>query len=448
MLGVLLPAVSAVWVLGFGAWAFFYILKTRDGFGTAGYAAAYLGSLELMARMSGSGLPHELAKYSISALMILGMVVEKQKRAFAYPMLLYFLLLLIPGLWMSAHNFTYEEAVDQLSFNLSGPFCLCISVLYFYNRPFTVGELTRILRFALLPIVACLGFLNLKSPALRDIEFTFSANFAASGGYGPNQVASIIGLGLLILVFAFIFRIPLYKSRIMLVGLVAFLTYRGLLTFSRGGLLAPVLVSALMLGSYYLNNWREIRKLGAAMLSVLVLTLIGWFIFEQINTATGNRLYYRFSGERPTGDHVGLDRYTSGRYDIILKDIRVFLDNPMWGVGPGMGKYSRFEQGYHEIAAAHIEQSRMLSEHGVWGIVALLILVFYPIRVYLSRKNYYERLLMIMGVSFCFFFMTHSATRLAMPMFMYGMSFMRLLDTGTTADPGKITAIPKPALHG
>ena len=36
-----------------------------------------------------------------------------------------------------------------------------------------------------------------KTPDLKDIVFGGAANFATSGGFGPNQVATAIGLGIL-----------------------------------------------------------------------------------------------------------------------------------------------------------------------------------------------------------------------------------------------------------
>jgi hypothetical protein len=227
------PAAVALWVLGWWLGALVQTVRTRNAGGIAGFAAVYLGSLELLARMSQSGLPHEFAKYCISVLLLAGMLVERSKRPFAYPMLWYFLCMLLPGIWMAAHFFSLAEAIDQISFNLSGPLCLCLATLYFYQRQFDLPALTRAMRLGLLPIVSALGFLSIKSPAISQISFTFSANFEASGGYGPNQVASVIGLGLLLLVFAFIFKIPLFRSRLMLYALLGLLTYRGLLTFSR-----------------------------------------------------------------------------------------------------------------------------------------------------------------------------------------------------------------------
>lgn len=420
------PAGVALWVLGWWLGALVQTVRTRNDGGIAGYAAIYLSSLELLARMSQSGLPHEFAKYGVGVLCLVGMLVERRQRPFAYPILLYFLCMLLPGMWMAAHFFGLAEAIDQISFNLSGPLCLCLATLYFYRRDFDFSTLARAMRLCLLPIVSALGFLSVKSPAISQISFTLSANFEASGGYGPNQVASVIGLGLLLLVFAFIFKIPLFKSRLVLYALLGLLTYRGLLTFSRGGMIAPLVVAGLMLLIYYYHHRTNLRRIGATLLSVLVLTAIAWVVFEQINTATGNRLYYRFSGERPTGVRIGLGKYSSGRLEIMMKDFSVFLENPLLGVGPGMGKYKRFEHGYRQLAAAHIEPSRMLSEHGLPGMLALAILLFFPMVEYFRRKIIIERLWLVMGVFFCLLFMTHSATRLAVPMLMYGLSFIKL----------------------
>ncbi|MBL7826155.1 MAG: O-antigen ligase family protein [Saprospiraceae bacterium] len=423
---VFVPQMAFVWVAAVFVYAIFQTTRTLNRSGIAGYSAAYLSGLELLARMSGSGLPHEFTKYGISLLLLVGMLVEPLSRRFPLPILWYFIGLLLPGIWMAAHVFSLPEAIDQLSFNLSGPLCLTVATIYFFNRPVRVAEVARLFRFCLMPIVSALGFLTAKSPALQQIEFTYSANFEASGGYGPNQVASILGLGILMLVFSYLLRLQVVKSHYMVVLLIVLLTYRGLLTFSRGGMVAPILVSFMLLAMYAYYQRIQFTRIRNGLLSASVLGLIAWLIFRWLNTATGNLLYYRFFGERPDGRSVGLDKYTSGRMDIILTDLRVFLDNPLWGVGPGMGKYQRYEHGYHQFAAAHIEQSRMLSEHGILGLLALFILMLFPLHVYFKRRSAFEKMLMVMCLTSCFFFMTHSATRLSMPMLLYGLSFITL----------------------
>jgi hypothetical protein len=55
--------------------------------------------------------------------------------------------------------------------------------------------------------------------------------------------------------------------------------------------------------------------------------------------------------------------------------------------------------------------------------MALGILLFFPLWEFMQRKGLNQRFLLIAGVLFCFGFMSHSATRIALPMFLYGLGF-------------------------
>jgi len=56
--------------------------------------------------------------------------------------------------------------------------------------------------------------------------------------------------------------------------------------------------------------------------------------------------------------------------------LNIFADNPLLGIGPGAGTEKRVDYGYGDRVAAHIEYSRLLAEHGLFGVFSLLILVF------------------------------------------------------------------------
>jgi hypothetical protein len=77
--------------------------------------------------------------------------------------------------------------------------------------------------------------------------------------------------------------------------------------------------------------------------------------------------------------------------------------------------------------AAHIEFTRLLAEHGVFGLLVILILVFAPLKRFSESKSVYDQILLLMGVGFCFVFMTHAATRIAAPMFVYALGFVTIV---------------------
>jgi len=59
-----------------------------------------------------------------------------------------------------------------------------------------------------LPIVTTMVYLTLYTPNLREVLTGTSSNFKTSGGFGPNQVSTILGLGM----FIFVSRLIYFSS--------------------------------------------------------------------------------------------------------------------------------------------------------------------------------------------------------------------------------------------
>jgi O-antigen ligase len=100
----------------------------------------------------------------------------------------------------------------------------------------------------------------------------------------------------------------------------------------------------------------------------------------------------------------------------------MFLDNPIKGVGVGVNKQYREELTGIE-SATHNEVSRMLAEHGIFGVINLLILLITPFFLYLNNKSN------IFLLSFYFFWLltiNHAAMRIAAPAFIYALSLLKV----------------------
>src|SRR5205085_12507641 len=95
----------------------------------------------------------------------------------------------------SLSNVTTSVLTDQLSFNLSVPLALMVSVWFFSHLKVTPQQLHRILLALICPIIG-IAVIALKGiVTAKDLVFINDSNFATSGGYGPNQVSAILGLG-------------------------------------------------------------------------------------------------------------------------------------------------------------------------------------------------------------------------------------------------------------
>ena len=115
---------------------------------------------------------------------------------------------------------------------------------------------------------------------------------------------------------------------------------------------------------------------------------------------------------------------TTGRGDLFLAEFEEFIANPFLGVGVGRVKDLRFQRtGIH--AASHNEISRIISEHGLLGVLALSILLLVPLFYRLKNRNN------VLFFSFYLFWLltiNHSAMRIAAPAFIYALSLLHIIN--------------------
>jgi hypothetical protein len=97
-----------------------------------------------------------------------------------------------------------------------------------------------------------------------------------------------------------------------------------------------------------------------------------------------------------------------------------------FGVGPGMAEFKRLEM-TGEMYSAHIEYSRLMAEHGIFGIMAILIIFLAPISYFFKLKTTDNRILLVMCVAFTCVTLAHSAMRIAAPGFIYGMAYINFI---------------------
>ena len=212
------------------------ILKTHNDKNQVLYIVAYTVGSEVLMRMAGGFIFYEIAKYSIIVFMIMSIYLSGfSKNSF---FIWIFLLALIPGLIVATINLRLDSnIIKSISFNLSGPLCLGVCSLYSYQRKVSLPELENILLTILLPIISTVTYMYLYTPNVKDVITGTDSNFETSGGFGPNQVATIIGLGVFILFTRIVFYSKEKKIMLLNVFLLLVITFRGIVTFSRGGMM-------------------------------------------------------------------------------------------------------------------------------------------------------------------------------------------------------------------
>ena len=97
-----------------------------------------------------------------------------------------------------------------------------------------------------------------------------------------------------------------------------------------------------------------------------------------------------------------------------------FLNNPIFGIGVGGSEFTDYDDG--SGYTSHTEFSRLISEHGIFGLMALLILVSLIIRLFISKIDRDQKAIMASFMIWCILFMGVYSMRLAMPSLIFGMS--------------------------
>lgn len=437
--GFALPGFSTAYGLFIFLLALSKTLSTSNRNGWAHLGAAYIVGMEVWLRMTKAGLFWEFGKIAASFLLLIGMALEG--RLLRKPIFLLLILLLLPSIFL-VEGVSFDRFRQALTFQLGGMVLLAFSGIYFFRRPFSIQQFQKLLLFFIGPILFTVIQITLRSPAVTELKFDLQANFATSGGYGPNQVSTIIGLGIASLALNFIFRLPPLFSRWIDLGLLGFFTLRILLTFSRGGMVAAVLAIGLGYLIYLIDKGISLRRL-LIPLSIGAVLVFSFFIVDNI---TQGALLNRYKGETYSTirgiEENTLSNMTSGRYDILLSDLKMWGDSPVLGVGVGMSNVLRPNYGVNNIS--HMEQSRLLAEHGILGLLVLLIILFLFLGDYFRRRGIHRAILVVFFL-LSFLTMLHSATRLAMVGFVYGLGFIIL--TNRSEKPSVRRQPPLPARH-
>ena len=411
------PKLSVVYGLLIFFVGAFFVIKTRNKNNEVLYAAAYIVGAEVFLRMTGGNLLYEFGKYGVIIFLIIGMFYSGfSKNAIPYWI---FLILLIPSIIIATGSLNLGADIRKtIIFNISGPICLGISSLYTFNRKITIGEINNLLLIIGLPIISCAIYITLYVPELKEVLTGTGSNSKTSGGFGPNQVSTILGLGMFIffsrLLFASSTKLLFFIN--LVIGL--FMTCRGLITFSRGGMITGFLMYVLLFFFiYYYSKNRQKLKLNYF---IGFLSVAFAFLLVYGENQTDGLISKRYSNQDASG-RTKASKFT-GREKIAEGEINVFLENPFFGVGVAKGFELRREQ-TGEIVASHDEITRMLAEHGSLGILALLILLITPMILYIDNKQH------VYMLSFLFFWLltiNHAAMRTAAPAFIYSLSLLKV----------------------
>jgi len=392
----------------------YYILGKPDSTGQYPLSfAAYIVGVEVLLRMTEASLFWEFGKYTVIYFLLLGIIREKTKIQIFSPILYYFILLL-PALVIVPFN-TFNLWRQDVAFNLSGPAALMLCSIYFFNYTINQKVLGRILFFMTLPIVSMAIYNILTMPDLSVYQFLPYSDFDTSGGYGPNQVATIFGLGIAGLIIAQVLKLSVTGSKIIdLLVLIIFFAL-GLITFSRGGIFATIISFVCAISFYIFHDQKKLQIISKGF-GIFTVSIIVWMAIVSL---TDGVIMQRYGiGKSEYGDRFILD--LTGRAQIYKIDLEIFIDHIFTGVGPGQANELREKYGYGKKVSAHTEYSRMLAEHGLLGLLSFLILIAVLISQLTKPCSPSNKFIKIIFGLLAFLTMGHSAMRIAMPCFIYG----------------------------
>lgn len=389
----------------------------------------YFASFESIGRLAQADpfLPYELGKYILLILCPLGILLSRGK-SIKGSIGFIILILAIPAIFFDESG---RVAPIEVRFNILGLLNIGFAIVFFSALKITLKELVGWSKLLLYPIVSVLVFTIIRTPDLDSVDFSLGANFATSGGFGSNQVSTILGVGVFLTAACILLNYRVTGYRWMDFVLLLLLTIQGLLTFSRGGMIGGILGILVLI--YYLTklSLSERRRLSIPNFKKFVLPLVVFLIIVMAvaNSITGGMLLLRYMGETQgtltgTADK-SLDKITSNRAGLFVKDIELFTEYPLMGVGVGASTYLRSDfKGY----APHIELSRLLAEHGILGmIIFLLFIAIFVLNKNTAPENISRGFLMacfIIGFLATF----HSATRTYITPLLIGISSVSIVN--------------------
>jgi O-antigen ligase len=153
----------------------------------------------------------------------------------------------------------------------------------------------------------------------------------------------------------------------------------------------------------------------------LLFVIVTFVVLPRLDTFTGGALSARFENTDSTG-----------RNTIAGADVQIWLENPFFGVGPGESKVEHAL--YYRTIATHTEYTRLLAEHGLFGIVAGLLLFVMAARSFLRigrMRNINTKALLAPMEVWALLYMIDKAMRLVAPAFTFGLSFIMIRERRT-----------------
>jgi putative inorganic carbon (HCO3(-)) transporter len=208
----------------------------------------------------------------------------------------------------------------------------------------------------------------------------------ASGPIGEQNRYAQVMLMLVPLGFFRVWGEPSRRLRLAALVLTALIFIGASLAFSRGGMVGFLMLIAIMTFMRYI----KLQQLLVILLGIVLL----FVAFPQNNVRFGS-LGALFSSQEE-GGILSADGALKGRATEMLVALYVFLDNPLFGVGPGMLGFEMAEYsstiGIRNITATRESHSLYLgeaAETGGFGLITIVAIFFYTLNLLAKARTYW-----------------------------------------------------------
>lgn len=371
--------------------------------------SAYLAGAEMIWRVSRAPLFYEFSKYATIMLLGIALLVcfrHGRRRYLAIPVA--FVGLLLPSALLTLDQVGVGRARELISFALTGPIALAVAVLFFAQLKATRASFARVIWSMIVPIAGVAAIVLVETLGSGDVKFDLESNFVTSGGFGPVQVSAALGLGALLALLLALHERAV-SLRFIELALALWFVGQSALTFSRGGLVSAGIAGLVLLLHYVWTPRAWFRLLSAVGALLLV---AGAIVLPRLDQFTEGAL----------GDRFG-DRTSSGRSSLAEEDIRIWRDNVIAGVGPGVTREVRTDI---SGASSHTEFTRLLAEHGLMGAAAAVLLLVMAGSAYQRTTTAAWRGFIAALLAWSLAQMVYANLRVSLVAFVFGVAMTRV----------------------
>jgi O-antigen ligase len=380
---------------------------------------AYTTGSEVLWRQVRAPIFYLAAPYIVIALSLFAVLFVLQRVGRDARLAALYAALLLPAIIATIRT-TGEGSREIISFALTGPIALA-SFVAFTSQVRIEGWLYR--RVLWIVLISAVGPLTIAVSSLQEalaanaVSFNSESNFITSGGFGPVQVSSMLSLGIMAAIFLIIYETN-PTARVIASVLAVVMAVQTLLTFSRGGSFSVGIAMAAL--AVFSARDRRVRNSVLAV-AAIALALAYFVVFPWLEDFTQGAFEQRFSDT------------TTTRTELAANDTEIFSENIVLGVGAGMTKYQRLTYEVCQLrsdkctdeASSHTEFTRMLSEHGIPGLIGIVILGILAWHAF--RRPGIGRSLAVAWLAWTIAQMFYANLRIVAVPFAFGLAFLRVV---------------------